>query len=973
MKSHSLNRRLTTIILVFGIPAGAILMLFSGILEYHSMMESMSKAVKARLGLARDLVRSRILCDDVLNDIKKDVRLLVGRGQDVYSKREISLYPRCVFWYVLDHKGRVVLVPERYRSFLGLDLGSIFRNGAGAQPHHYISIFTRRSVVGAAYPMERNYTVIVERDLVDIIPTIKYFSKNPIFPHETIFVLSGTGRVIYHPDENMVKTRENLLAEMQDRSEPNDYGFFFYSRLGEKHLVMSMPFAAPVQWKIYYSLPTDIVRDHLTPPLLTHFFMLLITSGIMFILLWFFLHRFFSRPVRRIVAAVERPGPDSEKVLDDNLAEGVRELEHILKAIKARDMAVRRAAEQLSAILNSMDASVYVADMETYELLFINEKIRQWAGDAEGKKCYEVLQSGRDAPCPFCTNSRLVDENGEPSGVVIWENEKIEEGRWFECRDRAIPWTNGKLVRIEISTDITWRKEIEREIFNEKERLTVTLKSIGDAVITTDTDSRIMLMNPVAEKITCWSQKEAAGRPFMEVVRLFHNKTQGPMESPVKRAIETGNIITLDRNCGLIRKDGTKCRVADSAAPIFDRDRNIIGAVVVLRDITEELRTQKELLKIRKLETVGVLAGGIAHDFNNIIAAIMGNIELAQYAVKPTDKAYRQLDNAIKACARAHELSMQLLTFSKGGTPVKKRTFLPELIRESADFVLHGSRIICRYHFAKDLRPAEIDRGQISQVIQNLVLNSIHAMPQGGKLEICCSNCSDVRVLKRFNLPPGHYVKMEIRDWGKGIPEQIIDKIFEPYFSTKHTGSGLGLAIVHSIISKHGGAVRVESEQGQGTTFTILIPACSGHEQAKPVEDTGPRQESTQKAVVLVMDDDDMVRTIASEILKTFGHKVIEASDGKEVVEIYRDRMEKGKHIDLLIMDLTVPGGMGGVEAMEELLKMDPHVKAVVASGYSNDPVMSNYQKYGFKAALLKPYTIKEINEVISRIGKKLR
>ena len=941
-------------------------MIFSGILEYHSMMESMSKGVKARLGVARDLVHSRILCDDILDDIKKDVAILLGQGKGVYSKDRVSFYPKSVFWYVLDHEGRVVLAPEDYRSFLGLDLGSIFKNGSGDQLHHYISIFTRRSVVGAAYPIGANNTVVIERDLVDIIPTIKYFSKNPIFPHETIFVLSATGRAIYHPDENMVKTRENLSAEIQCRNGPGDYGFFSCRYRGENYLVMSMPFVAPAKWKIYYTLPMNVVRDHMKQPLLRHFFLLLITSGLMFILLWFFLNRFFSRPVRRMVAAVERTGAGTGEVLSDDLAEGVRELELILKAIKTRELAVRRAAEQLSAILNSMDASVYVADLETYELLFINDKIRQWTGDAVGKKCYEVLQPDREAPCPFCSNSKLVDENGNPAGVVIWENENSETGRWYECRDRAIPWTDGRLVRIEISTDITWRKEAEKEIFNEKERLAVTLKSIGDAVITTDTDFKIILMNPVAEKITGWRQEDARGRLFMEVVRLVDSKSREPMESPVKRAIETGEIITLERNCALIRKDETSCRVADSAAPIFDRERKIIGAVVVLRDITDELRTQKELLKIRKLETVGVLAGGIAHDFNNIIAAIMGNIELAQYSLKPSEKAYRQLDNAIKACARAHELSLQLLTFSKGGSPVKKRTSLPELIKESADFVLHGSRIICHYAFPPDLWPAEIDRGQISQVIQNLVLNSIHAMPQGGNLEISCSNFSDPELLKKLNLPLGRYVRIEIRDSGTGIPEQIIDKIFEPYFSTKHTGSGLGLAIVHSIISKHGGTIRVESGPGQGTTFTILIPACLDHEEDDQKENAGHLEKTDRKAVVLVMDDDDMVRTLASEILRTLGHEAIEASNGEEAVEIYKNRMKDHEPIDLLIMDLTVPGGMGGVEALEELLKIDPNVKAVVASGYSNDPVMSHYQKYGFAAALLKPYTIKEVSEVIS-------
>ncbi len=929
-------------------------------------MESIARAVRARLGVVADLVSTRTLCDALVQDIKEDARALLEKGYSSFSENDIRRYPRCVFWYVLDDSGKVVLISKKYRSYLGVDFSAVFASGFDAKPHHYQSILTGHSVVGIPYAIQNNRFLIIEKDLVDIIPTIRYFTRHPILPQGVIFVLSSTGRAIYHPDEAIVRTRENLAFKMADRTRPDRYGFFTYKYMGQKYLAMSMPFAIPTQWRIYYSLPMNVIHDHMKGPLLLHLSTVLAMSGVVFVLLWFFLDRLFSRPVKNLVAAVEKRDIEKAETLGSGLTKGIRELERILQAIRTRDAAVNRATEQLKAILNSMDASVYVADMESYELLFVNNRIKKWAGDIAGKKCYEALQPGQEGPCSFCTNEKLLDEKGRPSGVFIWEYENTRTGKWYECRDRAIPWTDGRLVRIEISTDITWRKEAEKAIFNEKERLAVTLASIGDAVITTDTDDKIMLMNPVAEKITGWSQEEARGKPFHEVVQLQDKKGGQAVESPVRRAIETGTIVCLERDCVLVRKDGTDLFVADSAAPIFDRDRSIIGAVVVFRDITEELLTQQELLKMRKLETVGVLAGGIAHDFNNIIAAIMGNIELAQLSMSPDEEPYRQLENAIKACARAHELALQLLTFSKGGHPVKKRTSLPGLIKESADFVLHGSKVVCKYEFPDDLWMADIDKGQISQVIQNLVLNSIHAMPRGGRMEIACSNCSDPEVLAKFNLPPGKFVRMDITDSGKGIPEEIMDKIFEPYFSTKHTGSGLGLAIVHSIISKHGGAVSVESVLDKGTTFTVLVPASTDQDHETEERSSQASHERAGGAVVIVMDDDQMVRDLSMEMLRTLGHKPIEAADGRAAIEIYASRINSGEPVDLLIMDLTIPGGMGGVEALEELLKIDPQVKAVVASGYSNDPVMSNFKSYGFKAALLKPYTIKELADVIT-------
>jgi len=928
----------------------------------------MSGGVKARLGLASDLVKSRIVCNDIVPYIKNDIKTLRNAGFNVYPPDLTRAYPKCIMWYVLDSSGGIIIVPEKYSSYLGINLRHLFKQGMRT-PLHYISLLSKRSVIGTAYPISHNQTLIVERDLVDIVPTLRYFTSHPLFPQEVIFLLSGSGRAIYYPDENVVNTRQNIAFDMKNIDQPDQDGFFTYRYRDKKYMAMALPFSAPAEWRIYYSLPIEVIYHILREALLLHLSMLLVLTGFIFLLLHSLLKRVFSRPVAEIVHAVEKQGTDHVDTIDPGLAHGILELESILKAIESRDIAVARAAQQLSAVLNSLDAYVYVSDLQTYELLFVNYKVKEWAGDITGSKCHEHIPAiPVKQPCKLCIDEKIINEHGKPSGVYIWEYENTLTDHWFECRVRAIPWIDGRLVRLVTATDITWRKKAERDLFNEKERLAVTLASIGEGVITTDTKGRIILMNPVAEKITGWNLKTARNRTFGEVVRLVEERSEQQCLNPVERAMESGTVTSLDGKCRLVRKDGTWCNVSHSAAPIFDRERKIIGAVVVFSDITEELRTSKELLKVKKLETVGVLAGGIAHDFNNIIAAIMGNIELAQFSLKPSDTPYRQLDNAIKACGRARDLAQQLLTFSKGGAPVCRPTSLPELIKESADFVLHGSNALCTYEFATDLWKAEVDRGQMSQVIQNLVLNSIHAMPDGGRLTIKCFNCTDQKLISRAGLPLTRYIGIEIEDAGTGIPHEIMDKIFEPYFSTRHTGSGLGLAIVHSIIAKHGGAILVDSVQGQGTVFTILMPAAEESEAQKAGNANNEKKAPASPALVLVMDDDPMIRSLARDILKIYGHETIEAEDGRQAVEIYTKQMKEQKPVDMVIMDLTIPGGMGGVEALKRLLEIDPAVSAVVASGYSNDPVMSNYREYGFKGRLIKPFSMKEMGDIVVRL-----
>lgn len=414
----------------------------------------------------------------------------------------------------------------------------------------------------------------------------------------------------------------------------------------------------------------------------------------------------------------------------------------------------------------------------------------------------------------------------------------------------------------------------EARLRDEKELLNVTLRSICNGVIATDLDGKIILFNKISENLTGWSQQEAIGRSIQEVFSVIDEQTGEPCESPVIKVLSSGQIVGFADHTVLIAKDGTQYVIEESGAPILDQESNIIGTVLVFRDVTEEKRTAEELAKIEKLKSVGVLAGGIAHDFNNILAAILGNIELAKIYTDSSNKAYPLLEEAKKASIRAKSLTQQLLTFAKGGDPIKQTASIGKVITDSANFVLHGSSIVCDYDIPEDLWQVSIDTGQISQVIQNIIINARQAMPNGGTLRVCCENITDIRREEALLLPAQKYIKITIADSGFGIPAEHLDKIFDPYFSTKQEGSGLGLAICHSIISKHDGNISVQSEPEKGTTFIIYLPASI--ENARDIDTTQQCVVGSEhKATIMIMDDDSMMRELAKKMLEHFGHEVV--------------------------------------------------------------------------------------------------
>jgi PAS domain S-box-containing protein len=515
--------------------------------------------------------------------------------------------------------------------------------------------------------------------------------------------------------------------------------------------------------------------------------------------------------------------------------------------------------------------------------------------------------------------------------------------------------------------DISERIKAQEMIAAEKEQLAVTLKCIGDGVITTDINGQVALLNEVAEHLTGWKNADAFARPLEDIFLIIDERSRAKKDNPIAHVLDQKIPIEMDGNVVLISRNGDEYIIADSAAPIKNTHGETIGVVIVFRDITEKRKIEEELAKAGKIESLGILAGGIAHDFNNILTAIVGNISLAKMSIGENTEVSRILTDAEKASARAQDLTYQLLTFAKGGAPVKRTADIAQIIRETVGFALRGSKTRCEFRLPEELYPVEFDEGQISQVINNLIINADQAMPQGGVISIIGQNISAEQINHPI-IKQGKWVKTSIKDTGVGIPDQYLGKVFDPFFTTKQKGSGLGLAISYSIVKRHDGYIDVESTPGVGTTFHLYFPAS----EAKIAETAKDSERLTPGAgKIIIMDDDEGILTAASMALTKLGYQVGVARDGGSAIELYQAAMNTPKPFDALIMDLTVPGGLGGKETIAILRQIDPNIKAIVSSGYSNDPIMSEYAKYGFSGMICKPYKAQQLGRVLQDVLSK--
>ena len=527
-----------------------------------------------------------------------------------------------------------------------------------------------------------------------------------------------------------------------------------------------------------------------------------------------------------------------------------------------------------------------------------------------------------------------------------------------------------KILYVAMVRDVTERKRFEQEIAADKESLAVTLRSIGDGVITTDVQGKIIMINNAGETLTGWESREAIGQPLKSVFNVAIDlAAQARSQRSGYRNEAHSILLSLPENATLISRTGAEHVVEQVASPIRDNKNEVVGVVLVFRDITERQRNEAERRKADTLEQLGLLAGGIAHDFNNLLTAIIGNISLASLLLPPNDEMGTRLNDAKNASLRARDLAQQLLTFARGGAPIKKTASIGKLIQDTVSFSLRGTHSRSEFNFGTDLWPAEIDPGQISQVVGNLVVNADQAMPNGGTLHVGCENFiyPSANSVAIPDLAPGDYIRVTIRDEGTGIPEEYLKRIFDPYFTTKAKGNGLGLATTYSIIKNHNGLITVESQVHLGSTFTLYLPASRHHEI--PADQPGPiNPVIAGTGRVLIVDDEEAIRALVEFTLDRLGYEVEGAETALEGVELYREKLEAGERFDLVILDLTLPGGMGGKEALKRLIEIDPTVNAIVSSGYAMDSTMSRYQDFGFRGVIAKPYEAAELGKIVHEV-----
>lgn len=482
-------------------------------------------------------------------------------------------------------------------------------------------------------------------------------------------------------------------------------------------------------------------------------------------------------------------------------------------------------------------------------------------------------------------------------------------------------------------------------------------------------DGKFVLVNPQFEKSTGYTTEELIG---MESILLVHPDDRDIVKRHAIEMLKGKRSIPYEYRA--IRKNGEIRWIMESLKSIiYEGKRTVFGNYI---DITEKKKMEEELLRIQQLESLGTLAGGIAHDFNNILTSILGNISFAKMELKQDTKLYKLLDKAESASFRAKELTNRFLAFSEGGYGIRKTESFKNIIRDSMDIALSGSHVRCEVSIPEDLWNVNVDVDQMKQVMNNLLINAKESMEdRAGTIWIEAKN-EYIKDDSPYPLKPGKYVKISVRDEGEGISEVIMDRIFEPYFTTKQRGArkgmGLGLTLVHSIIKKHGGYIYVESEKGKGSTFSFFIPASEAepkHEQmGREPKEKGYK--TKEKKRVLLMDDEPMIRSVAKEMLLHMGYDVELAKNGEEVIEVFQKAREQNMDFDIMILDLTVKGGMGGKETIREIKRIDPSALAIVTSGYSNDPVLNNYKEFGFSGAIKKPFTISSLKAEIERVFK---
>ncbi|MFH0996309.1 MAG: PAS domain S-box protein [Pseudomonadota bacterium] len=635
---------------------------------------------------------------------------------------------------------------------------------------------------------------------------------------------------------------------------------------------------------------------------------------------------------------------------------------HDITERKLAEAALRESEEQFRALSEATFEAIFLSEKGicmgqnmTAEKMFgytLSEAAgrpgTEWIVPEDRQKVMDNMLSGYEAPYEVIALRK--DGGTFPAEI---------QGKMMHYR--------GRMVRVTALRDITEHKLAEAALRESEETFRAMVETFPLAIhLSVGIEQISEYLNPKFIELFGYTLEDmptiAQWWPLAYPDETYREQISKEWTTRIKRAIETQSSIE-PMEVVVTCKDGSKKNISWSFITLGSKNYSC-GF-----DLTARKQAEAELQKMHKLQSVGTLAGGIAHDFNNILMGLYGNISLAKGALSEYHPGFKSLSAAEKSMNRAIRLTKQLLTFAKGGAPVKEDVSIGALVEEVARFDLSGSNVMLVHQQVEDLWPATVDKGQMQQVISNLTINACQAMPNGGRVYITMEN-ADITATVIPGLSQGKYIRISVRDEGTGVDQKHLDRIFDPYFTTKQTGSGLGLATTYSIIHKHGGHIGVDSELGKGTTFTLYLPASKSPQRTEARKSAAESPALEQTGRVLVMDDDETVRDLATQMLNIIGLSVETAPDGKQAIEMYKHAMEAGKPYAVVIMDLTVPGGIGGKEAIKGLLGIDPDARAIVSSGYADDPVMANYADYGFKGIAAKPYTLRMLQEVLGQVLK---
>jgi PAS domain S-box-containing protein len=512
--------------------------------------------------------------------------------------------------------------------------------------------------------------------------------------------------------------------------------------------------------------------------------------------------------------------------------------------------------------------------------------------------------------------------------------------------------------------EISVRTVAEQKLAEEKEKLSITLKSIDDGVITVDVHGTVVLINKAACEMIGCSENDAIGVSFDSIYKPVQVNNKAKHEHDIFHEIANNPYLSLyGRQSLLMSTNGKEYIITETGVSIKDADDNISGYVIVFSDITERYQFEEEKFKARKLESISLLASGIAHDFNDLLTGIITNLFMAKMGIDSKAETYIMITTAEKAAFQASILTRQLLTFATNEVINKEETSIKELIENSIGFYLKDSRCEYKLHISESLSKANVDRGQIDRVFNNIILNADQSMPDGGVIFVNAENFTLESINPSLPLTFGSYIKISVTDQGSGIPDEILPKIFDPYFSTRSNGSGLGLTTAYTIVQQHGGHIAVTSQLGVGTTFIIYLPAIEGTDSSESDEDS---EESQRKGCkILFIDDEKVVLQSTGQLLTHLGHDVCLAEDYSTALTYFRNAFDNQLPFTIVIMDLTISSKPGPKEIISEFIAIDPQIKVIISSGYVNDPMMVNYSTYGFAAAMPKPYNAKELNQKI--------